>query len=196
MDLNINSFADIPAALKVAFVGLICAVIIYFAYMVDFSYILHVIASNQKKEGDLKISVQAMVDGENTLQKSISDLPDLLVTLIKWQGQLIKPTELPDLLSEILKIGTGNNLQFDLFSPGDKVKVDLYYKLPIKNLVVSGSYNQIADFISQLANMKWLVAITNFGIIKKELDKKLPAAAVTGALVAEINLEVYYRATK
>jgi type IV pilus assembly protein PilO len=193
MDMNFNSFSDIPVPVRMAFIAVICAVIAYFCYMVDFSYLLRVIHNNQKKEDDLKTSLQVMIDGENTLQNSISDLPALFSTLVQWQGQLIKPTELPDLLSEILRIGTGNNLQFDLFSPGDKVKVDLYYKLPIK-IVVSGSYNQIADFISQIANMKKLVAISNFGIMRKDLDKKLPAAAITGALIAEINLEVYYRA--
>jgi type IV pilus assembly protein PilO len=196
MDLNVNSFDDIPIIIRVAFIAIICAVIAYFSYMVDFSYELRVIHNNQKKEGDLKTSLQGMVDAENTQAAAISDLPALFKTLLQWQGQLIKPTELPDLLSEILKIGTGNNLQFDLFSPGDKTREDIYFKLPIK-IVVTGSYNQIADFISQLANMKWLVAVDNFIIMKKELDKRAIASpTTTGLLVSEINLEVFYRAGK
>jgi hypothetical protein len=43
MDLNFNSFDDIPIPLRVAFIGVICALLFYFAYMFDFSYTLRVI---------------------------------------------------------------------------------------------------------------------------------------------------------
>jgi type IV pilus assembly protein PilO len=198
MDLDFRTFDEIPLIIKAAFVAAICGLVFYFAYMFDFSYTLRVIHGNAQKEADLKIQYQALVDTKKTLENNIADFPQLLTTLAEWQGQLIKPTELPELLNEILKIGTNNNLQFDLFNPGEKIKDDIYYKLPIK-ILAQGSYNQIADFISQIANMKWLIAIDNIIIAKKGVlaaAAKSDALVSNGALLAEVNLEVYYRASK
>jgi type IV pilus assembly protein PilO len=198
MDMDFNSFDDIPIPLRVGFIGVACALLFYFAYMFDFSGQLRIIKSNQNLENDLKGSLQAQTSARNNLQKNISDYPHLFATLIEWQLQLIKPEQLPDLLNEILKIGTANSLQFDLFNPGEKIKADLYYKVPIK-IVAEGSYNQLADFISQIANMKWLIAVDNFIIAKKVVtqENKTDVAAVNNnSLVSEINLEAYYRAGK
>ena len=197
MDLNFNSFDDIPVPLRIAFIGVICGLLFYFAYMFDFSYTLRVINANKNQENDLKANLQVVINQRNDLQANISDYPALFATLVEWQSQLIKPEQLPDLLNEMLKIGNGNSLQFDLFNPGEKIKDDLYYKVPIK-IVAEGSYNQIADFISQIANMKWLIAVDDFIIAKKRLtpDAKANPAdeASNNNLVTEINVEAYYRA--
>jgi type IV pilus assembly protein PilO len=197
MDLQFNSIDDIPIPFRVVFIAAVCALLFYFAYMFDFSYGLRVIRANKNQETDLKAALQSLINSRNDLQANINDYPQLFATLIEWQDQLIKPEQLPDLLNEILKVGTGNSLQFDLFNPGEKVKEDIYYKVPII-IVVEGSYNQIADFISQLANMKWLIAVDNFIIAKKRLvtSPNVDAAAENNNLVSEIHLEAYYRAGK
>jgi Tfp pilus assembly protein PilO len=198
MDLNFNSFDDIPIPLRVAFIGVICALLFYFAYMFDFSYTLRVINANKNQENDLKTNLQVVINQRNDLQANISDYQQLFATLVEWQGQLIKPEQLPDLLNEMLKIGTADSLQFDLFNPGEKIKEDLYYKVPIK-IVAEGSYNQIADFISQIANLKWLIAVDDFIIVaKRRLNpeaKANPGEEIgNNNLVSEINVEAYYRA--
>jgi type IV pilus assembly protein PilO len=199
MDLDFNSFDDIPLPIKAAFVAIICALVFYFAYMIDYSNTLRITRANQSKEADLKTSLQSLYDTNTALRNKISDFQELTKTLVQWQSQLIKPSELSDLLNEILKIGSGNNLQFDLFNPGDKIKEDMYLKVPIK-IVVEGSYNQIADFISQIANMKWLIAVNDFIIAKKKIlvngKESSETTNTSGGLISEITVEVYYRDSK
>lgn len=196
MDLNFNSFGDIPASIRYFIIAAVCAIIFYFAYMLDFSGLQRVIKNNQQKENDLKTQFSALITVEALADSALSHLPQLQETLKAWQGELIKPSQLPDLLNEILKIGTSNNLQFDLFNPGEGLKVDQYIKIPIR-VIIKGNYDQIANFISQVANMKWLVGITNFSIEKKaDLDKKTVDPALLGRLTSELNLEVYYLADK
>jgi type IV pilus assembly protein PilO len=70
-----------------------------------------------------------------------------------------------------------------------------YEKIPIK-VVVVGSFHQIADFISQIANMQAIVVIGNFTISNENkidlLGDKLAKQAVAQHLLsAEMTLEVY-----
>lgn len=71
-----------------------------------------------------------------------------------------------------------------------------FNKVPIK-VVVVGNYHQLADFISQLANMPWIVAIGNFTISNENqtalLGETLAKQAVTQHLLsAELALDVYH----
>ncbi len=70
-----------------------------------------------------------------------------------------------------------------------------YNKVPIK-VVVVGNYHEIAGFISQVANMPWIVAIGGFTITKETdsslLGDKLAKQAVAQNLLsAEMTLDVY-----
>lgn len=186
-DLN-----DIPISMQFFITALICGVVFYFAYMIDFSSLHHVIASSQRQEADLKVGMEAALDTEAAINADLSQLPQLQKTLKTWQNTLVKSAELPDLLNEILKLGTANNLQFDIFSPGEKTKDGDYIKVPIK-AVITGNYDQVASFLSQVANMSWLVGINNFVIEEKNLttSRKPGAAELDGQLIAEVTLEVY-----
>lgn len=70
-----------------------------------------------------------------------------------------------------------------------------YNKVPIK-VVVVGGYHDISQFISQVANMPWIVAIGGFTINKDNDssllgDKLAKQAAQQNLLYAEMTLEVY-----
>jgi type IV pilus assembly protein PilO len=198
MNLDFNNIGDIPVSIKIIIVAFISAIIFYFAYFLDFASLQRIIKTNEQHETDLKTQLAGLIGAEAIIDTELSHLPQLQKILAEWQGQLIKPSELPALLNEILKIGTANTLQFDLFNPGEKLKEDQYMKVPIR-VIVRGSYDQIANFISQVANMKWLVGIESFNIEKKAMtdtEKKAVDQSSPSHIVSEINLEVYYLADK
>lgn len=69
-------------------------------------------------------------------------------------------------------------------------------KIPIK-VVVVGNYHQLADFISQVANMPWIVAVGNFTISNENavtlLGETLAKQADTQHLLsAELTMDVYH----
>jgi Tfp pilus assembly protein PilO len=70
-----------------------------------------------------------------------------------------------------------------------------FTKVPIK-VVIVGDYHEISDFISQVANLPWIVSVSNFTITNEDetslLGDKLAKQAVTQHLLsAEMTLEIY-----
>jgi len=81
-------------------------------------------------------------------------------------------------------------------APAPVERLIQFDKVPIK-VVVVGSYHQLADFISQVANMPYVVAIGNFtisnenqtGLLGETLAKQ---AQEQHLLTAELALDVYH----
>lgn len=81
-------------------------------------------------------------------------------------------------------------------APPPEKRVIQFNKVPIK-VVVVGNYHQLADFISQVANMPYVVSIGNFtlsnenqtGLLGETLAKQ---AQDQNLLTAELTLDVYH----
>lgn len=79
-------------------------------------------------------------------------------------------------------------------APTDQ-KMIVYKQVPIK-VVVVGNYHEIADFISQLANLPWIVDVGNFTITSEDQSSVLgerlaKQAAAQHLLSAEMVLNIY-----
>lgn len=79
------------------------------------------------------------------------------------EKQLPSKAEMDALLSDINRAGLGRGLQFELFKPGQVVVRDYYAELPI-NVKVSGTYHDIAQFTSDIANLPRIVTLNNLNI--------------------------------
>jgi type IV pilus assembly protein PilO len=194
--ISLNNFYDWPLTMRALILGLLFAVVFYFGYSWDISHMSSKLLSAQQKEKDMKEQLKSVIQKQYDLKYEISHSSQLNKTLIQWQNQLISYSELPKLLNTILKLGANNNLQFPLFQPQPDVKENLYYKVPIKIIAV-GKYHQLASFISDVANMPWIIAINDFTItneIKNDLigPKFAKQAAEENLLTASFNFEVYY----
>jgi type IV pilus assembly protein PilO len=152
-------------------------------------------SSSLKQEEDLKVQYQMVVVKKNEVKNIIANFSSLQLTLEQWKKTIITRAEQPELLNEILKIGATNQIYFNLFDPGQAVLENGYYKVPIKIIAV-GSYHQLADFISQVANMRWLVVVGDFTISNENKNDVLGAALASKAnaqnlLTGEFNFDVY-----
>jgi type IV pilus assembly protein PilO len=67
------------------------------------------------------------------------------------------------LLSDINQAGLGRSLQFELFRPGQVVVRDYYAELPI-SLRVTGAYNDVGAFASDIANLSRIVTLNNIQV--------------------------------
>lgn len=193
---DLNNIYEWPITTRYLIVGLLCVVVFYLGYMWDIADMKARIANNQTKVADLKTQLEFVIDKEAKIEKETAQLPKLEENLIEWQKKLVNYGDLPELLSEILKIGANNQLHFILFNPGDEKKVDLYVKVPIKIIVVGG-YHQLATFVSQVANMPLIVAIGNFSISKENKSDTLGAKLANDAndsnlLTAEFEFDIYH----
>lgn len=179
---------------------LVCSMVFYVGYYFDFSSQSAEIYTRYKQELDLKEQVDSILKTKQAMQEVVLQFPEVRKLLNQWQGQLINSSSLPDLLNLILKIGAKNHLQFSLFTPGAKKQQDDYFVVPIK-VVVQGGYGQVAQFISDIANLPQLVAVTDFVMAKQSNEagavaKTAGEAAANGNLTTAMVLEVYYLVNK
>jgi type IV pilus assembly protein PilO len=196
-DYDIKDIFNLPLRVQLTVVAIFCLLIFYLGYQWDISSLKKELHSVQSQETDLKSQLQALIDNLNTVNSDIAQLPMLQALLKQWQTGLVTTETLPDTLNEILKMGTANQLQFQIFTPSSEIKDDAYpayRRIPI-NTVVIGEYDQIANFVSQVANMSTLVVISNFELIRgqnKLYDKKEAAEpGYADRLTSAMTLEVY-----
>lgn len=199
-NLSLNNIYDWPLTTRGLIIGLICAVVIYCGYLWDLSALKERLITVQQDEQNIKQNLELVIKKQVSLKEEISRLSQSQDMLNQWQKKLIHYSELPNVLNEILKVGASNHLHFSLFNPGAEILSDDYFKVPIKVIAV-GSYHQLADFISQVANMPWIIVISNFSITNEVKTDVLGAKLATQAeaenlLTAEINLDIYHLVEK
>lgn len=188
---NLKNFYEWPLITRSLIIGLFCVVIFYLFYLWDISSLRNQLTTAEQQENDLKNQFQLLIKKEIAIKNEVANLPNLQTSLHDWQKKLTSFSELHEILSEILKIGAGNHLQFNLFHPEPKIKVGYYFKTRIK-VNATGNYDEIANFISQIANLQKIVVVSNFIIEKSTLKKSVENESDDrNALTAEIILEIY-----
>jgi type IV pilus assembly protein PilO len=191
---DVNKIFEWPVIGQVLILSVIFFSVLYLGYLWDLSNMTRKLNAARQEELDAKQQFQMLFKKEMNLEAELMQLPQIEKLFAQWQKKIIKPAELPELLNSILKIGTVNQLQFNLFNPGVKVAEKKYFKIPIK-ILITGNYNQIATFISQIANMPWLIRANNLILTKIDLSgltKVTDAPAPLDEKInAELTLEVY-----
>ena len=83
--------------------------------------------------------------------------------------QLPGKTEVPNLLVDISQTGLAAGLEEKLFQPAPEQKKDFYAELPIK-IRLSGSYHQLAQFVSGIAALPRIVTLHDIEIKPDQKD--------------------------
>jgi type IV pilus assembly protein PilO len=195
-NFNFNIIFEWSKPLRFLILLLFFVMVFYVGYYFDLVTLSQRVLSVQQQEENLKQQLDIVFEKKAQIEDEISQLPALRERLNLWQQKLAKPKDLPELLHQILKVGVTNQLQFVFFNPGAEHVEGIYSSQPIK-IVVVGSYHQIANFVSQIANMPTIVVVKNFTIIKGDFAAALGGSSTVQAtlpnhLTAEISLEVYH----
>lgn len=190
MKYDVHDMYDWPLVPKAGVIFLVCIILFYLIYFLDFSDFSGLLKRLAQQESDLKMQITALSGDINNIKIELSEYPKLTTALKDTQQKMISPKELPELLNEILKVGRQNELEFNQFNPGPEVKAGEYTKVSIRTIVL-GTYDQIANFISQVANMDKTVSIANFTIGKQPKLNQSGEALPDFRLLADITLDVY-----
>ena len=109
-------------------------------------------------------------------RRQLSEIDRQFGALLK---QLPNRSEIESLLADINQAGLGRGLQFELFKPGSEGSKDFYAELPIA-VRVTGSYHDLGEFVSDVAQMPRIVTLNDIAIeAMKEGNLKFDATAVT-----------------
>lgn len=191
MKYDFKEIYNWPLVPRSIVVALVCLIVFYLGYFLDLSGSLKQLKDAHQQEEDLKLQLVSLAGNIGDVRSELNKYPLLIDALEKSKKQLIATKELPELLNEILKMGTQNELEFNNFSPGAEMKENAFIKVPIK-VVVIGTFDQIASYMSQIANMDKVVVISNFSISKPGQSKVETDQSVIGSrLIGELVLEVY-----
>ncbi len=124
-----------------------------------------------------QINLAKLERKEKQLQEQFLVKKELVVNLPAYRQQMVEiqdrfgvvlkqlpdKTEVPALLIDISQAGLSRGLVFNQFKPGNPATADFYVRLPIA-IKVSGTYHQLAEFISDLAALPRIVTVGNMKI--------------------------------
>lgn len=90
-------------------------------------------------------------DWRNRMQKKEAEFRTVMMALPETQ-------EIPSLLAGVSEAGKNAGLEFMLFQPRPESTKDFYAEIPVE-IVVSGTYHQVAVFFDKVANLPRIVNI-------------------------------------
>lgn len=196
LNYDIKKMYEWPFGARALVLVFVSVLILLFGYVIDIVPYRTQIQASAAQEEDLKGQLQLMINQQVTMKNDIAQLPAVKALLLDWQKKILTKEELSGVLDEILKIGQDNNLKIISFNPTNEIKDGIYYKTPV-SIDMTGTYNQIAIFISQLANMPKLINIDAFTITndqnKSPSNDSAPLAASDDLFTAELDIEIYRR---
>jgi len=120
---------------------------------------------------------KGMVVNLPAYQAQMIQIKNMLAELVR---QLPDSSEVPSLLIDITEAGGRRGLEFVVFDPQEQELGDFYSTLPIL-MEVKGSYHQLANFISDLAQMPRIVTVGDLEITADE----------DGGLTSSLVLQTY-----
>ncbi|MEH6563826.1 MAG: type 4a pilus biogenesis protein PilO [Halopseudomonas sp.] len=162
-DLDFNNIGSWPGALKV----IVCVFV--FVVLLVLGYHFHL--------KDLQASLERVEAQEVALRKDFTDKSYRAANLEAYKEQLAeieerfsgllkqlpKDSEVPGLLEDITQMGLNSGLEFESITLKPEVAQQFYVELPI-NIVVRGSYHDLATFVSSVAGLPRIVTLNDFVI--------------------------------
>jgi len=193
--INLNMIYQWPLKKQISIFAAIFIIVFLFGYNWDLSTIKRKIVSSQQGEVDVKQQLNAIFANEANHMDELAVYPEYQNKVASWTKKLITRPQMPALIKDILKLGAVNNIYFSLFDPIAEEQDETYTRIPI-NMVMVGSYSQLAVFVSQIANLPQLVSIKKFLITNENKADELGAeladkAAAEKLLTAKMRIEIY-----
>jgi type IV pilus assembly protein PilO len=130
---------------------------------------LKVLERHEKKEFELKEEFKVKADQAAKLELYKEQLAEMEASFGALLRQLPETTEVESLLVDVSQTGLASGLEVKKFKPSAEEKKGFYAELPIA-LEVSGSYHQLATFISGIAALPRIVTISDMKL--EPFDKK------------------------
>ena len=180
-EIDFNNMGAWPMPGKIAFVVIICLIVLAIGYFVDLSTQFNRLSMAEKQEQQLKQDYKSKygkVINLETYKVQMKEMEDSFGAMLR---QLPSKTEVEDLLVDISQTGLSSGVEFKLFKPGAETFVDFYAELPIK-MSMTGTYHQFGTFVSGVASLPRIVTLHDINI--KSDDK-------SGSLTMELTAKTY-----
>jgi type IV pilus assembly protein PilO len=177
--LDLKTVADWPLGAKLGLLGILLALLVAGGWWFLWSPALESLNASKEKEAELKsayVTKKGQAINLEAYKKQYADIQQSFAALLK---QLPNKQEMDALVTDVNQAGLGRGLQFELFKPESEIKRDFYAELPIR-IKVTGSYNDIAAFTSDVAKLSRIVTIEDISLLPgRQTDLVMEAVAKT-----------------
>jgi type IV pilus assembly protein PilO len=162
-NVDINNLGSWPVPLKIAGIGIICLLLLGGGWYFIIQGELDEYEVAKKKEDELREKFSGLKAQAINLPAYRQQMEEIHQTFGSLLRQLPNSTEVPELLVDITQAGLGRGLEFVLFKPERESTKQFYAELPI-SIQVTGSYHELALFISDVAALPRIVTFGNINI--------------------------------
>ncbi len=153
-----------PVQVQIASFVLVLVLVITGAYFYLWSSQMDELAAAKATEEQLKVDFIDKKKRAINLAEYKQQLLEIQQSFGALLKQLPNRSEMETLLTEINQAGVGRGLLFELFKPGVEVKTAEFVEGPI-SIKVSGSYHDLAAFVSDIAQLSRIVILTDVKLI-------------------------------
>jgi type IV pilus assembly protein PilO len=157
--LEPDNIGTAPMAIKGGVFGFLFVAIIAAGIYFDTTEQLRVLESHESKEFELKEEFKVKADQAAKLELYKEQLAEMEASFGALLRQLPETTEVESLLVDVSQTGLAAGLEIKKFRPSGEEKKGFYAELPIA-LEVTGSFHQLATFISGIAALPRIVTIS------------------------------------
>ncbi|HEX7043227.1 MAG TPA: type 4a pilus biogenesis protein PilO [Burkholderiales bacterium] len=162
-NLDLKDLGSLPLPAKIAALIIVCFLILAGGYWFVIADLLAAKEAAQRQEQQLRetyLNKKLVAINLDLYRKQMEEMQATFGSLLR---QLPNTTEVPDLLVDITQSGLGRGLEFTLFRPEKEQPRDFYAELPI-SLQVTGTYHELALFISDVAALPRIVTFGDISI--------------------------------
>lgn len=157
--LEPDNIGTAPMAIKAGVFAFLFIAIIGAGIYFDTTEQLRVLESHEVKETELKEEFSVKADQAAKLELYKEQLAEMEASFGALLRQLPETTEVESLLVDVSQTGLAAGLEIKKFKPSNEEKKGFYAELPI-TLEVTGSFHQLATFISGIAALPRIVTIS------------------------------------
>jgi type IV pilus assembly protein PilO len=168
--LDVNDVGRWPLAFRAAVIALVFAVVVGFG---TYWFIIEDRAPQLKRVQDEEQTLRVAFESKqrkaanyDEYKKQLDQMEQSFGTMLR---QLPGETEIPSLIVDISQTGLAAGLQEKLFQPQPEVPKDFYAEKPIL-IHLSGSYHEIASFVSGVAALPRIVTLHNINVTPDSTD--------------------------
>ena len=165
-DLEINNAGIWPAPIKFIVILIVVGLIIGGGYWFFIKDQYAQLERVERQEAELRQEYERkayQVANLEVFKQQMAEMEETFGALVR---QLPSDTEVPGLLEDITNTALGSGLSLQEIQLQAERQRDFYIELPI-NIQVSGSYHELASFVSSVAGLPRIVTLHDFTITPK-----------------------------
>ncbi|WP_249678241.1 type 4a pilus biogenesis protein PilO [Pseudomonas abieticivorans] len=162
-DLDLNNLGSWPVAVKTIAGVLVMALILGLGYNFHISDLDAQLDQKRAEEATLKDQYTKKAFLAANLETYTEQMKEMETSFGAMLRQLPSDTEVPGLLEDITRTGLGAGLEFEEIKLLPEVTQQFYIELPIQ-ITVTGSYHDLATFVSGVASLPRIVTLHDFEV--------------------------------